>query len=749
MLTFVPTIKKNFFWLVCASFFSALVLDRNLAFPYITTRVLVFRSIIALALPLYLFLIMAEKHLRPNFKNPLSLAVLAFFALNLLSAVLGINFYRSFWGNFERMGGVFYLLHLTLLYFYLELLAKISGIKLQQALKVLTVIAILASFYGLLTKLGFPSGLYPDDALPARVASFFGNPIFFASFLIFPLFLSAFFSLQAEQKKDRYFWAAGFILQLTGVYLSATRGAFLGLLGGFGAGFFVWSLINKNSKARLKSLLAIAGVLLVFLVLILSSGVLPEGSVLRRLTDFGDSNTSARIVQWSSAIKGLKDNPVLGTGPENYYVIANKYFNPQMYSYDRSWFDKPHNYPLEVLLTTGIFGFLAYLAIIIFSFVGCYRAFKAGLVSSLEFAIVVAAIVAYQIQNMFAFDTVGASMAFFAFTGFAGFLWQSGCQSLPQKLSAKKSQPAAMAYANVGLAAAVLLAFYAVYITNYLPAKAMADVNNGVANGSKNPGVAKQAFDKSLEDPMNFDYTESATRYEEFASELSLLDQKKEDRPQIIEAVKGAMAALEKAIARVNNDPILWFKLTNMRSTLINLSGLPYDQNIEAAAKKAVSLAPDRVEPRYFLVQAYQIKKDYPAAILEQYNVIKIDFAESFNFWRLSLIYRASGDLPRAYNTALYARKNGYEFRNAAESIWLAKYYGDLNQFPSLAKIYEELIKNGLADFQTYANLATVYGKMGENDKARGMAQKVLELNPASKAAVEDFLNKLDSGNGF
>ena len=747
----LPLIKKIFFGLVILSFFSVFVLDRSLSFPYVTSKVLIFRSLIALALPLYLYLIISQRELRPNLKNPLSLAVAGFFLASLAAAVFGVNFGRSFWGNFERMGGVFYLLHLTLLYFYLEMLAKISGIKLQQALKVLAFLGVLSSLYGLLTKFGFPDALYPDGALPFRVSSFFGNPIFFASFLIIPTFLSAFFAFQAESKIKQRLWGAAFLLNLIGIYLSATRGAFLGVLAGFAAGFFVWSLLNNSRKLRLMGLGAIAGALLVFLILIAASKFFPEGSILRRLTDFGDSNTRARIIQWSAGLKGLKENPVLGVGPENYYVIGNKYFNPEIYRYDRSWFDKPHNYPLEVLLTSGILGFLAYLGIILFSLYAGYRALRKGLISPLEFAVLVAAIAAYQIQNMFAFDTMAASISFFAFTGFAGFLWEASQDALPR--AAVKIPGAKIihgfSYGQAALIAISPIVLYGIYLTNYLPAKAVADVNSAVTYGTNEPLKAKEFFDKAFSDPMNFDYNESATKYEEFASEFSLFYQSKEDRPAVIEAVKGALSAMEKAIARVDNDPILWFKLANMRSTLINLTEAPYDEKVEESAKKSVSLAPNRVEPRYFLVQAYQVKKDYQAAIEEQYNIIKIDFGEAFNFWRLSLIYRASGDLFRAYNTAVYARKNGYEFRNVAESIWLSKYYSDLNQFGELVKIYEELIKNNLADFQTYANLATSYAKLGEKEKARAAAYKVLELNPASKAEVEAFLLKLDSGEPF
>lgn len=744
----IPFIKKIFFFLVAASLFSVLALYRELSFPYITTKVLSFRTIILLALPAYLFLAVAQKDLRPNFKNPVSVAVMTFLAISIISAVLGVNINRSLWGNFERMGGVWYLFHLSLLYFYLEMLGKISGIKFQQALKVLVALGVLASFYGLLTKLGFPDGLYPDDSLPARVSSFFGNPIFFASFLIFPTFLSAFFAKQAEKgSNSRRVWLIAIFINLIGIYLSATRGALLGLIGGMAAGFLLWSALNKEHKRRLYGLLAIAGALAIFLMFIAASKVFPEGSITRRLTDFGDSNTRARVIQWSAGLKGFKENPAFGVGPENYYVIGNKYFNPEIYHYDRSWFDKPHNYPLEVLLTTGLLGFLAYTSIILFSLYAVYRAYKSALLSRLEFSILAAAVVAYQIQNLFVFDTPSASISFFAFTAFMGFLWQaSGPVGDLKKEKLKPASPAVAEYASL---AVLILAAYGVYLTNFMPSRAMADLNNAVAAGLKDPVLAKASFDTAMRDEMNFDYNESATKYEEFASEFSLFFQDKKDRPVVIEAIRGALSAMEKAIQRVDNDPILWFKLTNLKATLAYLTEGAYDEQIELSAKRGVNLAPKRVEPRYFLVQAFQLKKDFPAAVLEQYDIIKIDFNNPFNFWRLALIYREAKDWPKAYEMALYARQNGYEFRNLAEAQWLAQYYSDLNQFKELAKVYEELIKNNLADIQTRANLALVYAKMGEREKARSLALKILELDPNTKGNVDAFIKKLDSGEAF
>ena len=69
---------------------------------------------------------------------------------SLAASLAGVNVTRSLWGNFERMGGTYYLLHLTLLSFYIVMLAQIGGnyIKyiLYMALAVAAVILVAIAF---------------------------------------------------------------------------------------------------------------------------------------------------------------------------------------------------------------------------------------------------------------------------------------------------------------------------------------------------------------------------------------------------------------------------------------------------------------------------------------------------------------------------------------------------------------------------------------------------------------------------
>ena len=152
------------------------------------------------------------------------------------------------------------------------------------------------------------------------------------------------------------------LLQAWVIFLSETRGAVVGL----GVGIFIaavlYVVLNPVKKVKIWGGSAVVAFGLVVGMLFVFHSSLPQNSLLHRVFNLKDTNTEARIIQWGVALKGYKDHPLLGVGPENYYFLSNKYYNPEIYQYDPSWFDKPHNYLIEVLVTSGIFGFAAYMA---------------------------------------------------------------------------------------------------------------------------------------------------------------------------------------------------------------------------------------------------------------------------------------------------------------------------------------------------------------------------------------------------
>ncbi len=734
-------VTNLFFGLVFLSLVVPLVFTKHLLYPFISTKSLLLTGVILIALPCYVYLLAQNKSIRPNSKNPISLLLLVFITLNFIAAVFGVNFGRSFWGNYERMSGVYYSLNLLLLYFYLFSIFQIRENLGKKFLDGVILVAGLTSAYAVLEQSGIL--FFQDASYPSRISSTFGNPIFFASFLIIPIFLSAFFAVEESVKWKKIFYWACSVLGIWAIFLSKTRGAEFGL----GLTFVVFGLIfllNSKNKRLLKAGWGIfAGLVLGAVLLFSFRSHFDSSSVIGRALTFSDGNTKARLIQWQSGLKGFKDHPILGVGPENYYVIANKYFNPEIYKYDSTWFDKPHNFLLEVLLTTGLLGFMAYIGLVSFVFVSFRKAQKSGLISFTQFCLLSSAMFAYQAQNLFVFDTTSAAWAFFIFLAFAGYLWQA---SLPEISSASQNQSKVNSLPILPQALLVVvgvLSFYVWYVTNWGTIKVLYNLNIAYALGIKNPKITAEYYERAAGQPFVYDRGDIGVKYGEFAVQTAQ-DLGASLEPGFInQTLDNAAKVLEKTVAGVNNNPIYWYHLANDYNTksIFNKSAV-LPRAVEAV-NKAIALVPTRVEPKFFLVQIKGLQNDIPSVVKISEEIAAAVPWNAETKWRLALAYKDAKRLDDAIVQAKLALAGGYKFKLVKEFRWLINYYADKEDYPQVALLYEQAIVLSPNDFQLYASLATVYAKLGEKDKAILAAQKVVELNPASKANVDAFIKSL------
>lgn len=738
-MTFYRIAKYSFITLVFLGLLTPFLMFQELLFPYVAGKAFFFRSIAELALPFYIYLAIKEPNLRPNLKHPLTLLVLIFLAINIISAVFGVDFTKSFWGMFERMDSVFTHMHWVLLYFYILLLGRLDGKWLERFLYAFIVVSSITALNGISGYMGGPM-LMPDRSLPVRASSTFGNPIFFASFLILPMALSAFFAAKAERLKPRIFFWTTFALQLLAVIFSVTRGAVLGLIvGAFLAGI-VYVIFQKNRKIKLVSAGILGPAAIVAVLLFAFPQVLPQSAGLRRLFSLKDTNTQARLIQWRVAINGVKDFPVLGAGPNNYYFISNKYYNPEIWKYDREWFDKPHNYQLEILVTNGILGFAAYLGVIFAALWVLYKAFKAGVLGLLETCLLLAGFFAYQIQNFFVFDTVSASLAFYVFLGFIGFLW-SELKETPRPKT--KLAPSKNGLAQAAVWAGVPIMLYAVYAFNISGAQISRNLNFAKLFKALDFDEAKMLLDKSAGSPFNFYLKDTAYEYSNFAAWWSNRNQEPAQLQKSKAMMEDAMAINRRAVTVYPNDPTVWLKLANTMLAQSHLENAGFNQEAYDAAFKAHELSLKKHDPKLFMATtAIEGKKPELAEpwLLE----VLADYPDLQDArWQLANIYYFSGRQDEAKDLAEFAVSNGYKVDKITKGDWLITYYYDRKQ-PQ--KALEFLLAQALdneKNSEYFARLADAYNKNGRYAEARAAALKVLELDPASKAEVEAFLKGL------
>lgn len=269
--------------------------------------------------------------------------------------------------------------------------ALILGIELKdkkqfdRLIKVVILSALWPSLYAFLQffnldPLSFNLGEYTGSG---RVASTIGNPVFLGGYLIFTSLLTLGKLTSLFQKGVRaaislkILLGLAFLLQVTGIVLSKSRGPLLGLLAGLLLFFIYWCYLNQQKKLfRGGLILAVtAGVLFVLLFAPFSPLQIKTTSAdlvrLQEIFDPSKGNGSWRAGVWQIALQVMGNpNPLanaygesdalapfrllIGYGPENMYLAANQFFAPGL---PTAVFDRFHNYPYDLITTVGLLGF--------------------------------------------------------------------------------------------------------------------------------------------------------------------------------------------------------------------------------------------------------------------------------------------------------------------------------------------------------------------------------------------------------
>ena len=220
--------------------FLPLLVYRPVLYPYVVPKILSFQVIVEIIFVFWLFLALyAGKKYRPDWKNPLVIALTIFMGILFLTSLTGIDFAKSFWSTQERMNGV-----ITLLHFYVFFIVLISTFKNKKDWQRLIWASLICSFfvgmYGIGQKFGLEF-LLKNSAI--RMSATLGNPDFLGVYALLHVFLSGFLFYLQKRKIGKIFTIFFLIFNLTVLFLTATRGAFVGFGTSiiFGLIYFIFS----------------------------------------------------------------------------------------------------------------------------------------------------------------------------------------------------------------------------------------------------------------------------------------------------------------------------------------------------------------------------------------------------------------------------------------------------------------------------------------------------------------------------
>src|SRR3989338_2928222 len=98
-------------WGTYAVLFAPLIVMIQFFFPFVAPKTTFFRIMVEIIFAAYLVLVFSNSRYRPPI-NPLMIALTSFLGVFILASLLGVNLNRSFWSTYERMTGIWTMLHL-------------------------------------------------------------------------------------------------------------------------------------------------------------------------------------------------------------------------------------------------------------------------------------------------------------------------------------------------------------------------------------------------------------------------------------------------------------------------------------------------------------------------------------------------------------------------------------------------------------------------------------------------------------
>ena len=725
-------------------------------FPYVFGKTIFYRVVIEVALVLgaVLFALRAwhsrsdqtNRTDRTNwsyFKSPLLILIFLFFAAAAVSTFLAPNSLHAFFGDVERGEGFFGLLHyLAFLVLALAIFNKRDWLIFFGGL---STVAVVISLYAWLQYFGvtdFPLTLKPST----QPGSFTGNPAFLSSFLIISLAALVFLFREIKAKGWRIIFVLGGLFLTATVFITAIRGAALGVV----AGLLVLALCYFFSKSAPKKIRSVAGLLILFLIVFGIGFWLTRGAavwrsvpVLHRFARVSLENPSVatRLIGLKVSGEAFLERPIFGWGPENYNVAYNKHYDPAYSYYAEDWFDRAHNKIAEVGVVYGGVGLVLYLSILGLTFAMVRkRPFLVGIFT------------AYVVQNLFLFDNIVSYIPLFAVWGYLifeqGLIGPIGPISPIRPIGfIRRTGPA--------LVVIVVLAgiVYSLYFWHYVPVQ-QALIYADVARAKVGDKILA-ASDNFLY-PYNLLQPTLRAQLSDMIYDNDLI-KSLAFRPLVLKTTE----ALEETAA-LEKEPRQYVRLVEVYNELAKQEE-KYFEKSEPFARKALELSPNRQGLLYHLSFTLAGLGRFDEAVTINREALALDPRLYKSVYQLGIALSLAADSPGRIGTAEgdaarveakenldkaweMAKENDYLFFQNYDFRNLVTIYTRWKDFRKAAEVLEVTVKR-FPERQNYLDLITLYRSLRDADGIIRTAESMKVLEPALTDDLDVIIDLARKGN--
>ncbi|OGZ65405.1 MAG: hypothetical protein A3C50_03635 [Candidatus Staskawiczbacteria bacterium RIFCSPHIGHO2_02_FULL_43_16] len=743
--------EKNGSSLVCWFFIVTLFLPILVLPPSFQpsdwTRVMLFRVIVITLIGVLLFKFFYKKDLRlelpawnTSLYGPLIILV-AYFATLLAATVFSQDILFSIFGSPARAGGV---LSMVCYFIFAVLLALfINKRQWQRLFHMLFAAGIMASLLALAQYFNVFKNIfiaYEGGSAP----SFLGNSTILAIYMLFLTFLSFTFFIQGKSPKIKIAYGMLFLLFASTIFITGSRAAYLGLLAGF---LYFFLFFPYSHKMKVLKIAAVA-ILLCSVLVVAMFNLLPQLGEKNNILKTVSSRVSlqrisqdifgTRLSAWKMTWQAIKDRPLLGWGPENFYIGFEKYYDPTPFATPKLLWDKPHNIFLDVAVNSGIFSALLYIAFWIVLFARLTIAKRnqqkdeAYADNPLRIHALQAMFIGYLIVLFFNFDSFATYIISFFFIGYAFYLitlkQEKIALPIVQHTIFQKKLPAIAA-----LAVLVIFSWFWNIKPLYLNEKIVRAKNLAAEKHCQQAFAIANSQDWSRSGIMR---PYAIVKYSEVVSNCAFIEPEKE-----VEYSQKMVSLLKTAGTIQPSFSKIWVfmgSFTNVLAAREENSDAKKNLLREAIGylQKAIDLSPGRQEAFAQMEKSYLIAQDYPAMEKTAHDCIAIDPRFGECYWHLGVAQVFLGNQLEGKKNVELAVKNGYEKPPYKQ---LAIAYMSQKNWKEAVLAYEQVpiyYENKEEAASIHAVLAFLYDKAGDYVKAGESALEVFKLQPENPETI-------------
>jgi O-antigen ligase len=749
--------------LLLTSLVVPLIVASDFFFPYVVPRNIFFRVVIEVgAAALILALCVGRKTLDLR-GEPILWSLVAFLAAACLSALLSPAPTHSFFGDFERMGGVWAWLHLVLFFLLLRTLRDEDWVWVLNAA---VAVGVVVSSAAIGQQFGLVSPTQVGGIILTASTSALGNSGLLAAFLLMNIAIAAYLASVSVRYRVLYLVVGGF--DFLALVYAQNRSTAIGLVLGALVGGLIYAALAPASRKKWITV-SLAGVFAVVLVgIVVGIRAFPTSSIARHVpvvlqrvaqTNPAGSDES-RAMQWRAAIEGFKDRPLLGYGLENHNLVWSAHFDPGIYRFDTDIYDRTHNQFLETLATTGLIGTAAFLGIWLAIGLTLVIAYRTGRLSASTAAILAGLQVAYATYLFFWFVDLNSTMLWILIAALIASRGTVG--SVVLEASGHETRRATHRPA-LALASIIILVT-AVYTEGYVPLRA----NRSLARLDSRRGSLAQSFSEldRLASSSARQSTHTPILMAQFLASLHPRLEEMSANPGERRTLDRAFAESFAAFAReIHRDTLNDRLYTHEGDLLVEAArfygSALYEQQAIDAFHRAIELSPHRVEQRLALARVYSANRDYERAVVVLSDAVKSDPLLGEPRFRLAEAYIGAGHGDSALAMLQSSLRLGYvgapetylsmgkRLEFSGRDTIAAKLYSDYLEAKYTESVWDRTEAIGgpvpAADIAVAAHLPLLYMRASESELAIKSAAALSAFDPSRDAIVDRFVSDIGS----